>query len=188
MIAQPAEGKSASAPSHAGRRPVHSASPSLLQSHPARVRRAPRAGTHHFFQGFALGQCRNGVDIKVKGVGRAHGAYRTRTKDPILVASHIVCPCKCLRITNTNPQDSAVVTVGSFKSGASTYSFSDEADAADSPLRSYDDKTRADCCSTDSPVSPRPRPWPSTAGPENLDRKRSIRPPPIGPRLRPHAR
>ena len=97
------------------------------------------AGTINYSSGFALANV-DSVDIKVKGVG-GHGAYPHTTRDPILVASHIVVALQSLVSRNTNPQDSAVVTVGSFKSGAKHNIISDEATLL-LTVRSYDDKTR----------------------------------------------
>ena len=103
------------------------------------VSAAAPAGTINYSSGFALANV-DSVDIKVKGVG-GHGAYPHTTRDPILVASHIVVALQSLVSRNTNPQDSAVVTVGSFKSGAKHNIISDEANLLIT-VRSYDDATR----------------------------------------------
>ncbi|MEQ9435072.1 amidohydrolase [Hyphomonas sp.] len=103
------------------------------------VSAAAPAGTINYSSGFALANV-DSVDIKVKGVG-GHGAYPHTTRDPILVASHIVVALQSLVSRNTNPQDSAVVTVGSFKSGAKHNIISDEANLL-LTVRSYDDATR----------------------------------------------
>jgi hippurate hydrolase len=80
------------------------------------------------------------VDIKVKGAG-GHGAYPQTTRDPVLIGAHIVTALQSLVSRNTNPLDSAVVTVGSFKAGAKHNIISDEAELLIT-VRSYDDKTR----------------------------------------------
>ncbi|MEQ9506126.1 MAG: amidohydrolase [Hyphomonas sp.] len=97
------------------------------------------AGTIAYSSGFALANV-DSVDIKVKGVG-GHGAYPHTTVDPVLVASHIVVALQSLVSRNTNPLDSAVVTVGSFKAGAKHNIISEEAELLIT-VRSYEDKTR----------------------------------------------
>ena len=56
------------------------------------------------------------IDIDVKGVG-GHGAYPQNTKDPIVLASRIVVALQTLVSRENDPQQPAVVTVGSFHSG-----------------------------------------------------------------------
>jgi hippurate hydrolase len=97
------------------------------------------AGTINYSRGFALANV-DSVDVKVKGVG-GHGAYPHTTRDPILVASNIVVALQSLVSRNTDPQDSAVVTVGSFKAGAKHNIIPDEATLLIT-VRSYDDNTR----------------------------------------------
>lgn len=97
------------------------------------------SGTVAYSSGYALANV-DTVDIKVKGVG-GHGAYPHTTKDPVLVAAHIVTALQSLVGRNVNPQDSAVVTVGSFKAGAKHNIISDEATLL-LTVRSYDDATR----------------------------------------------
>ena len=97
------------------------------------------AGTIAYSKGFALANV-DSVDIKVKGVG-GHGAYPHTTKDPVLVAAHIVTALQSLVSRNTNPQDSAGVTVGSIKAGAKHNIISEEATLLIT-VRSYDDATR----------------------------------------------
>jgi hippurate hydrolase len=97
------------------------------------------AGTVVYSPGFALANV-DSVDIKVKGVG-GHGAYPHTTKDPVLVAAHIVTALQSLVSRGTDPQDSAVVTVGSIKAGAKHNIISDEATLLIT-VRSYDDETR----------------------------------------------
>lgn len=97
------------------------------------------AGTIAYSSGFALANV-DSVDVKVKGVG-GHGAYPHTTVDPVLVASHIVVALQSLVSRNTNPLDSAVVTVGSIKAGAKHNIIPDEAELLIT-VRSYEDKTR----------------------------------------------
>jgi hippurate hydrolase len=80
------------------------------------------------------------VDIEVRGVG-GHGAYPHTTKDPIVLASRIVTSLQTLVSREANPQDPAVVTVGSFHAGAKHNIISDEAKLL-LTVRSYTDETR----------------------------------------------
>ncbi len=97
------------------------------------------AGTVNYSAGFALANV-DSVDITVKGEG-GHGAYPHTTRDPVLIASHIVVALQSLVSRNTNPLDSAVVTVGSIKAGAKHNIIADEAELL-LTVRSYDDATR----------------------------------------------
>lgn len=101
---------------------------------------AAPAGFIGYTPGFALANV-DSVDITVKGVG-GHGAYPHTTKDPIVIASSIVMRLQTLVSRETSPLDSAVVTVGSFRSGAKHNIISDEA-KLQLTVRSYSDKTRA---------------------------------------------
>ena len=56
------------------------------------------------------------VDITVHGVG-SHGAYPHQGKDPIVIASHIVTALQTIVSRETDPLDSAVVTVGRMVGG-----------------------------------------------------------------------
>ena len=93
--------------------------------------------------GYAVGPALanvDSVDIDVKGVG-GHGAYPHTTKDPIVLASRIVTALQTLVSREIDPQDPAVVTVGSFHSGAKHNIISDEAKML-LTVRSYTDETR----------------------------------------------
>lgn len=80
------------------------------------------------------------VDIHVKGLG-GHGAYPHTTKDPIVLASRIVGSLQTLVSREIDPQDSAVVTVGSFHAGTKHNIISDEA-KMQLTVRSFADTTR----------------------------------------------
>jgi hippurate hydrolase len=97
------------------------------------------AGTIGYSVGPALANV-DSVDIDVKGVG-GHGAYPHTTKDPIVLASRIVTALQTLVSREIDPQDPAVVTVGSFHSGAKHNIISDEAKML-LTVRSYTDETR----------------------------------------------
>ena len=97
------------------------------------------AGAIGYSSGFALANV-DSVDIKVKGVG-GHGAYPHTTKDPIVLASRIVGSLQTLVSREVDPQDAAVVTVGSIHGGAKHNIISDEVTML-LTVRSYSDATR----------------------------------------------
>ncbi|HEY5722112.1 MAG TPA: amidohydrolase [Allosphingosinicella sp.] len=97
------------------------------------------AGVIGYSPGYALANV-DSVDIEVKGVG-GHGAYPHTTKDPIVLASRIVSALQTLVSREVDPQQPAVVTVGSFHSGAKHNIISDEAKML-LTVRSYTDETR----------------------------------------------
>lgn len=97
------------------------------------------AGVIGYSSGFALANV-DSVDIKVKGVG-GHGAYPQTTKDPIVLASRIVGSLQTLVSREVDPQDAAVVTVGSIHGGAKHNIISDEVTML-LTVRSYSDETR----------------------------------------------
>ncbi|GGB57720.1 amidohydrolase [Blastomonas aquatica] len=98
------------------------------------------AGFIGYTPGFALANV-DSVDIKVKGLG-GHGAYPQSTKDPIVLGARIVTTLQTLISRELDPQDAAVVTVGSFQAGAKHNIISDEATLL-LTVRSYSDETRA---------------------------------------------
>ncbi len=97
------------------------------------------AGTIGYSNGFALANV-DSVDIRVRGVG-GHGAYPQTTKDPIVLASRIVGSLQTLVSREVDPQDAAVVTVGSIHGGAKHNIISDEVTML-LTVRSYSDETR----------------------------------------------
>ncbi|HEU5481489.1 MAG TPA: amidohydrolase [Sphingomicrobium sp.] len=80
------------------------------------------------------------VDIVVKGVG-GHGAYPHTTRDPIVLAAGIVTALQVLVSRENDPQDPAVVTVGSFHAGSKHNIISDEA-KLQLTVRSYTPEVR----------------------------------------------
>ena len=80
------------------------------------------------------------VDLLVKGVG-GHGAVPHATKDPIVLAARIVGALQTLVSRELDPQDAAVVTVGSFQAGAKHNVISDEAKLL-LTVRTYNEKAR----------------------------------------------
>lgn len=97
------------------------------------------AGKLAYTPGYALANV-DSVDVHVKGVG-GHGAYPHTTKDPIVLASRIVGSLQTLVSREVDPQDAAVVTVGSFHAGTKHNIISDEA-KLQLTVRSFSDKTR----------------------------------------------
>jgi hippurate hydrolase len=97
------------------------------------------AGTIGVTPGYALANV-DSVDILVRGLG-GHGAYPQTTKDPIVLASRIVGALQTLVSRENNPLDPAVVTVGSFQSGAKHNIISDEA-KLQLTVRSYKPEVR----------------------------------------------
>ena len=98
------------------------------------------AGLIGYSKGFALANV-DSVDVVVPGVG-GHGAYPHTTKDPIVIASHIVTRLQTLVSRELDPQEPAVVTVGSFQAGSKHNIIPDEA-RLQITVRSYGDETRA---------------------------------------------
>lgn len=98
------------------------------------------AGHIGYAAGYALANV-DSVDIKIKGVG-GHGAYPHTTKDPIVLGSRIVGALQTLVSREIDPQDPAVVTVGSFQAGFKHNIVPDEANLL-LTVRSYSDETRA---------------------------------------------
>lgn len=97
------------------------------------------AGMVGVTSGFALANV-DSVDILVKGVG-GHGAYPQTTRDPIVLAARIVSALQTLVSREVDPQDAAVVTVGSFQAGAKHNVIPAEARLL-LTVRSYSDATR----------------------------------------------
>jgi amidohydrolase len=97
------------------------------------------AGTLGFTPGPAMANV-DSVDVLVRGVG-GHGAVPHQTRDPIVLGARIVGALQTLVSRELDPQDAAVVTVGSFQSGTKHNIISDEA-KLQLTVRSYNDKTR----------------------------------------------
>ena len=97
------------------------------------------AGTIAYADGWALANV-DSVDVTVKGVG-GHGAYPHTVKDPIVLAARIVTAWQTLVSREVDPQNPAVVTVGSFHAGAKHNVVPDEA-RLQLTVRSYDAATR----------------------------------------------
>lgn len=97
------------------------------------------AGRIGYTPGYALANV-DSVDLTVPGVG-GHGAYPHTVKDPIVLASRIVTTLQTLVSREQEPQDPAVVTVGSFIGGTKHNIVPDEVKLLIT-VRSYSDATR----------------------------------------------
>lgn len=97
------------------------------------------AGTIGFTPGYALANV-DSVDVVVKGVG-GHGAYPHLTKDPVVLASRIVSALQTIVSREVDPQDAAVVTVGSIHGGTKHNIIADEV-KLQLTVRSYAPETR----------------------------------------------
>ncbi|GAA0351160.1 M20 family metallopeptidase [Bowmanella denitrificans] len=100
---------------------------------------AAPAGEIGYTPGYTLANV-DSVNIVVHGVG-GHGAYPQSTKDPIVLGSRIVGALQTLVSRELDPQDPAVVTVGSFQAGSKHNIISDKATLL-LTVRSYSDQTR----------------------------------------------
>jgi amidohydrolase len=97
------------------------------------------AGSIGYGTGYVLAAV-DSVDIDVRGVG-GHGAYPQSTKDPIVIAAQIVTALQTLVSRETDPQDAAVVTVGSIHGGFKHNIISDSV-KLQLTVRTYDEATR----------------------------------------------
>ena len=97
------------------------------------------AGQVGLTSGYALANV-DSVDIAIKGIG-GHGAYPHTTKDPVVLASHIVVALQTLVSRETSPLESGVVTVGSIHSGTKHNIISNNAHLQ-LTVRSYTDEVR----------------------------------------------
>ncbi len=97
------------------------------------------AGVIGVTPGYALANV-DSVDITVKVVV-GHGAYPHTTKDPIVLGSRIVAALQTLVSRENDPQDPAVVTVGSFQAGTKHNIIPDEA-KLQLTVRSYKPEVR----------------------------------------------
>ncbi|MEE4211460.1 MAG: amidohydrolase [Parvularcula sp.] len=97
------------------------------------------AGMVAYTEGFALANV-DSVDIYVRGVG-GHGAYPHTAIDPVVIGAQIVTSLQTLVSRETDPLDSAVVTVGAFNAGMKHNIISDQAHLQ-LTVRSYSDETR----------------------------------------------
>lgn len=96
-------------------------------------------GTIGIVEGYALANV-DTVEVIVKGVG-GHGSMPHLSKDPIVLAAHIVLALQTIVSREVRPGDPAVVTVGSIHGGTKSNIISDEV-RLQLTLRSYKAETR----------------------------------------------
>ncbi len=97
------------------------------------------AGTLGTVEGPVLANV-DSVDISIRGVG-GHGAWPHKTKDPIVLAAQIVLALQTIVSRETDPLDSAVVTVGSIHGGNKHNVIPDEV-KLQLTVRSFSDEMR----------------------------------------------
>jgi amidohydrolase len=97
------------------------------------------AGEVGMTEGYALANV-DSVDIAVQGVG-GHGAYPHTTKDPIVLAAHIIVALQTLVARDISPLESGVVTVGSIHAGTK-HNIIPDAAHLQITVRSYTDDVR----------------------------------------------
>ncbi len=98
-----------------------------------------RPGTLGYVEGNALAGV-DSVDLLVRGIG-GHGAYPHETKDPIVLAAHIITELQTIVSRETAPIEPAVVTVGSIHGGSKHNIIPNEV-KMQLTLRSYSDDVR----------------------------------------------
>lgn len=79
--------------------------------------------------------------VTIRGKG-GHAAFPHTGIDPIVIASHVVVALQTIVSRNTNPLDSAVVTVGIIQAGTASNIIPDECHLT-ATLRTLNDETRA---------------------------------------------
>jgi len=105
-----------------------------LHSHPSL-----QTGSIGYRLGFAMANV-DSVDITIPGLG-GHGAYPHLAKDPIVLAAQIILGLQTIVSREVDPQDAAVVTVGSIHGGAKHNIIPPEV-KLQLTVRSYSDETR----------------------------------------------
>ena len=98
------------------------------------------AGALGVVEGFVLANV-DAVDITVRGVG-GHGAWPHKTKDPIVLAAQTIVALQTIVSRETDPLESAVVTVGSIHGGTKHNIIPDEV-KLQLTVRSFTDQVRA---------------------------------------------
>ena len=98
------------------------------------------AGTLGVVEGFMLANV-DSVDITVRGVG-GHGAWPHKTKDPIVLAAQTIMALQTIVSRETDPLESAVVTVGSIHGGTKHNIIPDDV-KLQLTVRSFSDQVRA---------------------------------------------
>jgi hippurate hydrolase len=97
------------------------------------------AGTVALVEGFAMANV-DALNITVRGAG-GHGAWPHKTKDPVVLAAQIILALQTIVSRETDPLDSAVVTVGSIHGGTKHNIIPDEV-KLQLTVRSFTDEVR----------------------------------------------
>ena len=97
------------------------------------------AGVIGYTSGYTLANV-DSVDMLVRGLG-GHGAYPHITKDPIVLAARIVVALQTIVSREVDPEDAAVVTVGSIHGGTKHNIIPDEV-KLQLTVRSFSPETR----------------------------------------------
>jgi len=98
------------------------------------------AGSVGVVEGFVLANV-DSVDITLRGAG-GHGAWPHKTKDPIVLAAQSIMAMQAIISRETDPLESAVVTVGSVHGGTKHNIIPDEV-KLQLTVRSFTDEVRA---------------------------------------------
>jgi amidohydrolase len=98
------------------------------------------AGSVGVVEGFVLANV-DSVDITMRGAG-GHGAWPHKTKDPIVLAAQSIMAMQTIVSRETDPLESAVVTVGSVHGGTKHNIIPDEV-KLQLTVRSFTDEVRA---------------------------------------------
>ena len=98
------------------------------------------AGVIGYTSGYTLANV-DSVDMLVRGLG-GHGAYPHITKDPVVLAARIVVALQTIVSREVDPEDAAVVTVGSIHGGTKHNIIPDEV-KLQLTVRSFSPETRA---------------------------------------------
>ncbi|HYV32726.1 MAG TPA: amidohydrolase, partial [Candidatus Binatia bacterium] len=97
------------------------------------------AGSIGLVEGFALANV-DTIDITMRGAG-GHGAWPHKTKDPVVLAAQTVLALQTIVSRETDPLESAVVTVGSIHGGTKHNIIPDEV-KLQLTVRSFTDEVR----------------------------------------------
>lgn len=98
------------------------------------------AGTLGVVEGWTLANV-DSVDVTLRGTG-GHGAWPHTTKDPVVLAAQTVLALQTIVSRETDPLDSAVVTVGSIHGGSKHNVIPDEV-KLQLTVRTFSDEMRA---------------------------------------------
>ncbi len=97
------------------------------------------AGKIGYTSGYTMANV-DSVDILIHGVG-GHGAYPHKTKDPVVIAAHLIIQLQTIVSRETSPLKATVITIGSIHGGSKHNIISDEV-RLQLTVRSYSDETR----------------------------------------------